>query len=77
MLLFSFEELFESVKLRRGSKTGGPEKSDKFWSGRTSQNTVVVFPKQNFSPGDFVDVRIENCTSATLIGDAIRISKDI
>ena len=53
------------------------KKSDEYWSGRTTQNTVVVFPKQNFSPGDFVDVRIENCTSATLIGDAIRISKDI
>ena len=53
------------------------KKSDKFWSGRTSQNTVVVFPKQNFSPGDFVDVKIENCTSATLIGNGLRISKDI
>ena len=53
------------------------KKSDEYWSGRTSQNTVVVFPKQNFSPGDFVDVRIENCTSATLIGNGLRISKDI
>ena len=53
------------------------KKSNDFWSGRTTQNTVVVFPKKNFCPGDFVDVRIENCTSATLIGDAIRISKDI
>ena len=53
------------------------KKSDEFWSGRTTQNTVVVFPKKNFSLGDFVDVRIENCTSATLIGDGLRISKDI
>ena len=53
------------------------KKSDEYWSGRTTQNTVVVFPKQNFSPGDFVDVRIENCTSATLIGNGLRISKDI
>ena len=53
------------------------KKSNDFWSGRTTQNTVVVFPKKNFCPGDFVDVRIENCTSATLIGDAMRISKDI
>ena len=53
------------------------KKSNDFWSGRTTQNTVVVFPKKNFCPGDFFDVRIENCTSATLIGDAIRISKDI
>ena len=53
------------------------KKSDEFWSGRTTQNTVVVFPKQNFSPGDFVDVRIENCTSATLIGVGLKISKNI
>ena len=53
------------------------KKSNKFWSGRTTQNSVVVFPKKNFSPGNFVDVRIENCTSATLIGNGLRISKDI
>ena len=53
------------------------KKSDEFWSGRTTQNTVVVFPKKNFSVGDFVDVRVENCTSATLIGEGLRISKDI
>ena len=44
------------------------KKSDEFWSGRTSENNVVVFPKQNFSPGEIVDVTIEDCTSATLIG---------
>jgi tRNA-2-methylthio-N6-dimethylallyladenosine synthase len=53
------------------------KKSDEFWSGRTTQNTVVVFPKKHFYPGDFVDVRIENCTSATLIGNGLRISKNI
>ena len=53
------------------------KKSDEFWSGRTTQNTVVVFPKKKFSLGDFVDVRIENCTNATLIGNGLRISKDI
>ncbi len=44
------------------------KKSKEFWSGRTSENNVVVFPKQNFSPGEIVDVTIEDCTSATLIG---------
>tara|TARA_Y100000768_G_scaffold265167_1_gene202460 strand:+ start:1570 stop:3003 length:1434 start_codon:yes stop_codon:yes gene_type:complete len=53
------------------------KKSNRFWSGRTTQNSVVVFPKKNFSPGNFVDVIIENCTSATLIGKGLRISKDI
>ena len=46
------------------------KKSDSFWSGRTSENNVVVFPKENFSPGDIVQVTIEDFTSATLIGKA-------
>ena len=44
------------------------KKSNEFWSGRNSENNVVVFPKQNFSPGEIVNVTIEDCTSATLIG---------
>ena len=44
------------------------KKSDEFWSGRTGENNVVVFPKQNFSPGEIVDVTIDDCPSATLIG---------
>lgn len=36
--------------------------------GRTSQNKVVVFPKGDIKPGDFVDVRIESASSATLRG---------
>ena len=39
--------------------------------GRSSQNTVVVFPKEHYQLGDFVNVKIHNCTSATLIGEAI------
>jgi tRNA-2-methylthio-N6-dimethylallyladenosine synthase len=46
------------------------KKSDSFWSGRTSENNVVVFPKENYSPGDIVQVTIEDFTSATLIGKA-------
>jgi tRNA-2-methylthio-N6-dimethylallyladenosine synthase len=53
------------------------KKSSDFWSGRTTQNTVVVFPKENYKVGDFVDVLIKNCTSATLIGSAIDYSKDL
>ena len=53
------------------------KKSEYFWSGRTQQNTVVVFPKENYKPGDFVDVKIKSCTSATLIGKAIKISSRI
>ena len=45
--------------------------------GRTSQNNVVVFPKENYSVGDFVDVVIKEATSATLKGNAVAISSNI
>lgn len=51
------------------------KKSENEWSGRTSQNTVVVFPKENYKAGDFVLVKITNCTSATLIGEAVEYSE--
>lgn len=38
--------------------------------GRTSQNKMVVFPNRGFRPGQFVSVRIESATSATLKGTA-------
>ncbi|EPH08251.1 (Dimethylallyl)adenosine tRNA methylthiotransferase miaB [Myroides odoratimimus CCUG 12700] len=44
------------------------------WSGRNSQNTTVVFPKEHYSVGDFVMVEIADCTSATLIGKAVGYS---
>ncbi|MDT0675470.1 tRNA (N6-isopentenyl adenosine(37)-C2)-methylthiotransferase MiaB [Autumnicola musiva] len=50
------------------------KKSDAHWSGRTSQNTVAVFPKENYKIGDFVNVKFEDCTSATLIGVAVGYS---
>ena len=53
------------------------KRSGDYWSGRTSQNTVAVFPKKNYQMGDFVDVKITSCTSATLIGVGIQLSKSI
>ncbi len=51
------------------------KRSDKHWSGRNSQNTVVVFPKKHYKAGDFVNVKILECTSATLIGEAVGYSE--
>ena len=50
------------------------KKSDAHWSGRNSQNTTVVFPKGDYKPGDFVNVLVTDCTSATLIGEAVGYS---
>ena len=53
------------------------KRSSEFWSGRTSQNTVAVFPKEKYKVGDFVDVKIKEVTSATLIGTAMGLSSSI
>ena len=50
---------------------GPSKKSDAHWMGRNSQNTVVVFPKEGYKKGQFVHVKITDCTSATLIGKAV------
>ncbi len=53
----------------------GESKKSKFhWKGRNTQNTVVVFPKEHYKLGDFVNIKIEDCTSATLIGTAVGYS---
>jgi len=53
------------------------KRSEDHWSGRTTQNTVVVFPKENYVVGDFVEVKITSCTSATLMGKAVELSNRI
>ncbi|NND52375.1 MAG: tRNA (N6-isopentenyl adenosine(37)-C2)-methylthiotransferase MiaB [Flavobacteriaceae bacterium] len=52
------------------------KKSDMHWMGRNEQNTVVVFPKEHYNIGDFVNVRTTDCTSATLIGVAVGYSEN-
>jgi tRNA-2-methylthio-N6-dimethylallyladenosine synthase len=44
------------------------KKSKKELSGRNSQNKVVVFPRINHQPGNYVRVKITACTPATLRG---------
>ena len=50
---------------------GNSKKSDTQWMGRNSQNAVAVFTKGNEKIGDLVMVKIEDCTSATLIGTRV------
>ncbi|MDR3716535.1 MAG: tRNA (N6-isopentenyl adenosine(37)-C2)-methylthiotransferase MiaB [Puia sp.] len=49
------------------------KKSTNDWSGRTSQSKVVVFSKAgtDHRPGDYVTVRIKDCTGGTLLGEII------
>ena len=55
---------------------GFSKRSNEYLSGRTSQNKTVVFPKNDYKFGDFVNVEIVACTSATLIGEIAENVKD-
>jgi tRNA-2-methylthio-N6-dimethylallyladenosine synthase len=50
---------------------GISKKSELEMAGRNPYNSKVVFPKGNAKPGDYVMVKILNCTSATLIGEIV------
>lgn len=56
-----FEVLIESKSKR----------SNEFYSGRNSRNKVIVFPKSHYKIGDYVNVKVDNCTTATLIGKIV------
>jgi len=57
----TFEVLIESTSKR----------SEEHWSGRNSQNKVIVFPKgqHNLGKGDYVMVTVHDTTGATLLGE--------
>jgi tRNA-2-methylthio-N6-dimethylallyladenosine synthase len=50
---------------------GDSRRSEKNWTGRNSQNKVIVFPKENYElkKGDYVTVKVTDCTQATLLGE--------
>ncbi len=51
---------------------GNSKRDENEWYGRISQNAVMVFPKvEGTKPGDFVMVRANSCTSATLLGEML------
>ena len=50
---------------------GLSKRSELHMSGRTGRNSMVVFPKGNSKKGDYINVKILDCTSATLLGEAV------
>ena len=77
-------EIIELQRMNSGIKTllgigqvhevlveGFSKKSNEMLMGRNSQNTVVVFPKQNYKKGDYVNILAKSCTTSTLIGESI------
>ncbi len=53
---------------------GNSKRSEADWMGRTSQNKVVVFPKEQYQlhKGDYVTVVVKDCTQATLLGSIVQ-----
>jgi len=50
---------------------GPSKKSDEEFFGRTDTNKGVVFPREDYEKGQYVRVRIDDCTSSTLLGTAL------
>ena len=50
------------------------KKSDTHWAGRNTQSNMIVFPKEHYKIGDFVNVKINDCTTATFLGEAVGYS---
>lgn len=61
----------EVGKIRKVLVEGTSKKNEQEFYGRTDQNKVVVFAKDNFKLGDYVTTKIIDCTAGTLIGQVI------
>lgn len=51
---------------------GTSKKSEEQVSGRTDTNKIAVFNRRDFEKGDYVEVEVTDCTSATLIAKPIQ-----
>ena len=52
---------------------GNSKRDENAWMGRSSQNKVIIFPKtlEGLKPGDYVHVKVEQCSQATLLGNIV------
>ena len=53
---------------------GESKRSAAQFSGRTDTNKLVIFDRKDYQPGQYVEVRIHDATSATLFGEVLRLS---
>ncbi|RXF67159.1 tRNA (N6-isopentenyl adenosine(37)-C2)-methylthiotransferase MiaB [Arcticibacter tournemirensis] len=69
----SHERLLQQVgKVQKVLIEGFSKKSELDYAGRNDQNATVVFPAdKNYKPGQYVNVFVERCTTATLIGKIV------
>ncbi len=52
---------------------GVSKRSTEHLYGRNDQNKVVIFPRQQFQKGQYVDVLVDRCTPGTLLGTAVAV----
>ena len=50
---------------------GFSRRSNEYLQGRNTANKVIVFPAMDLKKGDYVNVLVERCTGATLVGKVI------
>jgi tRNA-2-methylthio-N6-dimethylallyladenosine synthase len=50
---------------------GFSKKSKEHFCGRNSQNVMCVFPKGDLKPGQYVHVKVTDCTAATLLAEVV------
>ncbi|MBU1820399.1 MAG: tRNA (N6-isopentenyl adenosine(37)-C2)-methylthiotransferase MiaB [Bacteroidetes bacterium] len=58
-------------KIHKVLVEGTSKRSEEHLQGRNDQNKVVVFPRENYQKGDYVQVLVTECTAATLIGHSV------
>ena len=58
-------------QIHRVLAEGNSKRSDEDLSGRNDQNKVVIFPRGIHQKGDYVNVLITDCSSATLRGTVV------
>jgi tRNA-2-methylthio-N6-dimethylallyladenosine synthase len=50
---------------------GESKRSAEYLQGRNTANKVVVFPKEQYIKGQYVNIQIEDCTGGTLVGRVV------
>lgn len=50
---------------------GTSKRSEEQLKGRNSANKVVIIPNEGYKKGDYVKVRIQDCSAATLFGEVV------
>lgn len=62
-------------KIQKVLVEGPSRKSEDHFCGRNGRNSMVVFPKGLLNKGQYVMVKITDCTSATLLGEVTEVCK--